>query len=243
MNMNPCQEYKVCVRSGASWRDYSRIRLRISVGKPYHEGAKLQAVVDWINKNPNITEVQVCVSDFLQRHNLIAYGEDEERASYMALLAGTSWMERNESILSGLQPKWSFTRWADWFGTDEFHEIHVAILRLEADDPAFKEKLNLDASSLARRKKLRDELIPKDLVQHSYKFVTEELAVFAMQSRHFPAAEVCPGTSLDAVKYLYGKNLPEILIPLKTRYIVRINFERRYLASAPSDRAFTAHIS
>ncbi|MCL2468798.1 MAG: tRNA-dependent cyclodipeptide synthase [Alphaproteobacteria bacterium] len=229
--MDSCQEYRVRVRNRSDWRNYARLRLLISVGKPYHEGEKLQAVVDWINKNPHITEVQVCVGDFLQRHNLIAYGEDEERASYMALLAGTSWIERNESILSGLQPKWSFTRWTDWFGIEEFYRTHAAILRLETENHAFKKSLDLDASSLAKRKELRGESVPKDLVQHSYNFVTEELAVFTMLSRCLPAAEVYPGTSLEAVKYLHGKDLPEILIPLKTRYIVRINFERIKLSS------------
>ncbi|MCL2506014.1 MAG: hypothetical protein FWE93_07295, partial [Alphaproteobacteria bacterium] len=40
---------------------------------------------------------------------------------------------------------------------------------------------------IAQRKELRGESIPKDFIQHSYNFITEELAVFAMQSRHLPA--------------------------------------------------------
>ena len=236
MNMNSYQEYKVCVQSSPSWRNYSRLRLRISVGQPNHEGAKLQAAVDWINRNPSVTEIQISVGDFLQRHNIIACGEDEERAGYMSLLAGTLWIERNESILSGLQPKWSFTRWTDWFDTDEFHKTHAAVLRLETDDPAFKEKIDLDTSLIAQRKELRGESIPKDFIQHSYNFITEELAVFAMQSRHLPAAEVYPGKPLETVRYLYGKeDLPELLAPFKTRYAVRISFEKRKAFSMPPE--------
>jgi len=41
-------EYKVMVKSGAAWRDYDTARLEISVGQPYHEGAKFEATVDWV---------------------------------------------------------------------------------------------------------------------------------------------------------------------------------------------------
>jgi hypothetical protein len=69
------------VKNGAGWRAFSRVRLLISVGQPYHEDRKLQAVVDWINRNPEIREVDVSVNDFLQRHNHIAAGMTEQEAS------------------------------------------------------------------------------------------------------------------------------------------------------------------
>lgn len=232
--MNTQQEYIVRVKNGAGWRSYSRLRLMISVGKLYHEGAKLRAVVDWINKNPGVVEVQVSVNDFLQRHNLIAYGSDEESAGHIATLAGTAWIDRNKETLAGLRAKWSFTRWEEWFGTEEYREAHAAILKLESEDQAFKEALKVDSSSLAKRKELRGEFVPENLVRCSYEYVTEELAIFALQSRRLPAAEVYPGTSLESVKYLYGKDLPEKLLTLKNRYVTRIDFERKKLQPAPS---------
>jgi hypothetical protein len=62
-------DYSVRVKSGSGWRQFSRVRLMISVGKDYHEGKKLAAVARWINRNPHIQEVHISDNDFLQRHN------------------------------------------------------------------------------------------------------------------------------------------------------------------------------
>ena len=80
--------YAARVKNGAGWRAFERVRLLISVGQPYHEGNKLRAVVDWINRNPSIQEVHVSVNDFLQRHNLIGAGIAAERAGAMSIAEG-----------------------------------------------------------------------------------------------------------------------------------------------------------
>ena len=51
-------DYSVRVKNGAGWRKHNRIRLMISVGKEYHEGKKLAAVVNWINRNPTIQAIR-----------------------------------------------------------------------------------------------------------------------------------------------------------------------------------------
>jgi hypothetical protein len=62
------------------------------------------------------------------------------------------------------------------------------------------------------------------LVAHSRDYITEELSVFADQSRELPAAEVYPGSNLASAHYLIGKTLPEPLEPLASRYFTRIDF-------------------
>jgi hypothetical protein len=56
--------------------------------------------------------------------------------------------------------------------------------------------------------------------------VKEELAVFALQSRALPAAEVYPGSNLASAQYLVGKSLPTAIAPLSNRYFTRIDFAR-----------------
>lgn len=225
MTHEPC--YIVRVKNGAGWRKFSRMRLMISVGKEYHEGNKLKAVVDWINRNAEIEEVQVSVNDYLQRHNLVAFGAEEEQAGRIASFEGTAWIERNEEILRGVQVPVSLTRWREWYGTTEYREAHVGLLKLMSEDAAFEETVHVDASSLAERRAKRGESVPARLVDCSRDYVLEELAVFALQSHSFPAVEVYPGTSLQSVTYLRGKALCEVLSPLSTRYVARIDFDRR----------------
>lgn len=224
--------YIVRVKNGAGWRQFSRLRLMVSVGKEYHEGNKLRAVVDWINRNHEIEEVQVSVNDYLQRHNLVAFGTEDEQAGHIARVQGTAWIERNEEILSGVSASLSFTRWEEWFGGGEYQEAHRALLSLAREDAAFEEIVNADASSLAERRAKRGEHVPPRLIECSREYVLEELAVFALQSGALPAVEVYPGTSLKSVAYLKGKTLPGILSPLSTRYVARIDFDRRRVVGA-----------
>jgi tRNA-dependent cyclodipeptide synthase len=217
-------DYSVRVKNGSGWRDYNRARLMISVGQPYHEGKKLQAVVDWINRNPDIREVHVSVNDLLQRHNLIAAGKSETDASAIALAEGGLWMARNQDTLSGIKAPVTFTRWHDWLGHPEFIATSTALSAYADQDVLFTEALAIDAQALASRKTQRGEPVPDRLVLHSHDYVTEELSVFALQTRELPAAEIYPGSNLASAKYLIGKTLPKPLAPLAERYFTRIDF-------------------
>ena len=220
--------YSVRVKNGAEWRRFARVRLMISVGQPYHEGEKLRAVVDWINRNPAIRDVQVSVNDLLQRHNHIAAGMDKQRASAVAALEGTAWIERNEAILADLHAPHSFTRWDDWLARPEFEPTREAIVGFAKTDAGFSAALEADAHALSERKRKRGEDTAgfDRLVEHSRAYVIEELAVFAIQAKSTPAAEVYPGSNLASSQYLVGKKLPELIAPLAERYFTRVDFAR-----------------
>ncbi|MGA8499761.1 MAG: hypothetical protein WB764_30060 [Xanthobacteraceae bacterium] len=240
--------YSVRVKTGAGWRRHGRVRLMISVGKEYHEGAKLKAAVDWINRNPTIREVHVSVNDHLQRHNLVAAGMSEQRAGAVALAEGVRWMERNAGILAEIKAAgWYTTRWRDWFDRPDFAARLAALseyARADAGrarahgsppDRSFDDALDADARALAERRVKRGEPIAnlERLIVHSRDYVREELAVFAMQAAERPAAEVYPGSNLQSAMYLLDKELPEAIRPLASRYFTRIDFARINLAPEP----------
>ena len=221
--------YSARVKNGAGWRSFGRVRLLISVGQPYHEGPKLQAIIDWINRNPQVGEVHVSVNDFLQRHNLIAAGISEERAGAVALAEGALWIARNQDILGGIATaKPHVTRWRDWLDQPGFAAAHAAIMDHAYTDALFEESIEADAHALAERKIKRGEIVADvdRLVDHSRAYVVEELAVFAMQTGSLPAAEVYPGSNLNSAAYLVGKPLPPAIAPLAERYFTRVDFAR-----------------
>jgi len=221
-------DYCVRVKSGASWRQFNRIRLMISVGRPYHEGGKLKAVAYWINRNPTIKEVHVSVCDLLQRHNYMAAGMPDQQACAAASLEGTLWIERNEEILESIKANTQITRWEEWLNRPEFLPIHNAILDYAKSDILFEEALDADAHMFTERKQKRGENVPNvdRWVAHSKDYLTEELAVFAMQCRELPAADVYPGSVLASADYLVNKTLPEHIAPLASRCFTRIGFDR-----------------
>jgi len=142
-------DYSVRVKNGAGWRAFDRVRLMISVGQPYHEGGKLQAVVDWLNRNPKIGEVHVSVNDLLQRHNYMAAGMSEQKASAAALAEGTLWLERNADILSGIKAATTITRWEEWLAHPDFPGTSNAFAAYAHGDALFEEALHADAHAPA----------------------------------------------------------------------------------------------
>jgi tRNA-dependent cyclodipeptide synthase len=228
-------DYSVRVKNGAGWREFNRVRLMISVGKEYHEGKKLEAVVNWINRNPNIHEVHISVNDTLQRHNYEAAGMSKEQAARFAAAEGSLWMVRNGDILDGIKAKKYFTRWDEWFGKTEFQATQRELLDHAKADPCFEEAMAKDAHALAERKTKRGEPVPSSLVTHSQDYIEEEMAVFAMQTATLPAAEVYPGSNLLGASYLLGKKgLPEAIRPLARRYFTRIDFDRINVTPMPA---------
>ncbi|ATL67288.1 tRNA-dependent cyclodipeptide synthase [Nocardia terpenica] len=83
--------------------------LLVSVGAAYHEGEKLGATVDLINRS-GFGQVTVAVADTLQRHNLDvpaaeAYGLSRRR--------GDQWLARNEPLLTQIHTDTTVLRWDD----------------------------------------------------------------------------------------------------------------------------------
>lgn len=245
--------YSVRVKTGKGWRQHNRVRLLVSVGQQYHEGAKLAAVVAWINRNPEIREVHVSVNGYLQRHNLIAAGMPANDAGEAALAAEVRWMERNRGILADIRSAGCYmTRWRDWFDRPEF-AVRLASLdayaRTQQEANAARQAQNLrplptlddaiecDATAFAGRK-VNPESEPEmhdRLVAHSRDYVREELSVFAMQAEALPAAEVYPGSNLASAVYLLGRDdLPAPLRSLARREFTRIDFARIQAPVGPS---------
>ncbi|MGE3284178.1 MAG: hypothetical protein AB7O13_24805 [Alphaproteobacteria bacterium] len=224
--MIPNFDYAARVKNGAGWRAFERVRIFISVGQPYHEGNKLRAAVDWINRNPSIQEVHVSVNDFLQRHNLIASGIAAERAGATSIAEGGLWIACNQDTLNRLQMHCRVTRWCDWYDQSCFPATLSSLTDYACADVIFEEAIERDAHALAARKAKRGEAVPyfEKLVQHSRDYVTEELAVFALQAKALPAAEVYPGSNLASAEYLVSKALPPAIEPLATRHFTRIDF-------------------
>lgn len=229
--------YSVRPKKGGDWRKYSRVRLMISVGQEYHEGKKLEALVDWINKNPHIKEVHISINDLLQRHNFMAEEMPEEQATAKTMDEGKAWKHRNEEVLNRIKCKKTYTFWHEWLSAPEFVETHNQLLSHIKFDPLLDEAIASDAISLMTRRSNQGKFVPDSFVRHSKEYLEEELAVFAMQTNAMPAAEIYPGSNLECAKYFLDPRrqslLPEKLKPLGSRHFVHMGFEpRKYSTSA-----------
>ena len=226
------QKYKLTVKNGAGWRHHASVRLLISVGQPYHEGEKLTALFDWINRNPSISRVQICVNDYLQRWNYIANGTSPDIAKEQASLAGAEWIARNENLFQTLTCQdIDIIRWATWLNKPLYNEasnaLETTLCTTQGRDLAASIKADCEAI-LTRRKKHFAVTNDQTFLECSSSFIKEELAVIAVQQFEKPMADVYPGSVLQSTKWFQdtAASVPEILLPLKKRYFCRVDFSR-----------------
>lgn len=86
--------------------------LGISVGQPYHEGEKLEAIIEEINEN--FSRCFVEIGDSLQRYNNLMLGSSEEKAYHEAVSMGETWKERNFEIIQKLKIPYEVHSWDKW---------------------------------------------------------------------------------------------------------------------------------
>jgi len=179
--------------------------------------------------------VHVGVNDLLQRHNAEAQGVSGEQATALALAEGALWLARNEPMLSLMNAPRVTTRWQEWLAHKDFKVALRAMRQLAQDDLGLADALEQDSTAVAERRIKRGEFAGdlETMRAHSREYVLEEMAVFALQCRDIPAAEVYPGSNLAAAGYLVGRKLPDVLAPLSSRHFTRIDFAR-VSAVAPS---------
>jgi tRNA-dependent cyclodipeptide synthase len=213
-------KYKIRVKSCPNWRDYQRACLAISVGKSAHEGGKLEAAVDWINRN--FDSCIVDCSDTLQRWNLLNMSMDTAHAE--TLRWGDEWLRRNKAILARLTIPTKIIRWDHWLDHPEFAATHEAFKFLYQNHTAFRAALDQDTEDfLARQVGGFDKAI---IIASSRGYILEEIAAHTLLNRELPAAKIYPSHSLEALRVVREGLIREAPKGLEGEYHTRITFDR-----------------
>ncbi|PQQ23292.1 hypothetical protein [Photorhabdus hindustanensis] len=138
----------------------SKVILLISVGQKYHEGDKLAATIDLINKS-GFSSCTIAVADTLQRHNYL--GMSYEAAYRFTYELGTSWIARNSEVLAALSIPNNILRWDEALNDISYLAFREDIEGLYVNDPAYKEAINETIGIFIDRMVKRDPSI--DTVQ------------------------------------------------------------------------------
>ncbi len=191
-------KYKVKPLKKGGDQSLSTARLDISVGMEYHEGAKLEATVEWAKSR--YQSVIISVADTLQRYNL--------NGDYaLSLALGDEWIERNQDIIKGC----IIQRWDDVINHPYYDIRRVQALYLS--NRAFRLLIEDQINSLKFQKTSREA---------SVEYLLEEIAGFAVLFRTQPAIDIYPGSFLKLWE-AFRKNLipvsPRILASASTLQI------------------------
>jgi hypothetical protein len=234
------QQYIVDVKNGAGWRRYEALRILVSVGQAYHNGTKLQAVIDWVNKNTNqLQAVQIAVNDLLQGWNALANGVGGGKAFYDAEKNGDEWLKQHDGMLQSFKvASVTITRWGFWLEHPNYPITEQRLAELIADtENGLKDSIRLASEQILERRLKHTDVPNKDrFLDYSRQFIKEEIVVLALmhnepvihQQPNVKAADVYPGSILPCMDWFRNPTrvLPDELVSLRDRYFCRVDFHR-----------------
>lgn len=128
--------------------------LPISVGQPYHEGEKLLATINLINKS-QLAHCTIVIADSLQKHNLI----NDPHPYETSMLLGDNWLERNKNILDTLTISHQIIRWDPWLKHNKYAEYRCAIEKEYISNPNYRHAFDESIHQFIQRKSARNEEI------------------------------------------------------------------------------------
>ncbi|WP_190128069.1 tRNA-dependent cyclodipeptide synthase [Streptomyces mashuensis] len=130
-----------------------RAILLVSVGQRYHEGDKLRATVELVNRS-GFQQLTVAVADTLQRTNYLRLGPEDAYAR--ALREGDEWLERNDKLLGRLTVAHDVLRWDEALQDPSYPGFRQRVEQAYAQNPAYREAVHATIGKFIERLLARD---------------------------------------------------------------------------------------
>ncbi|MBU0800510.1 MAG: tRNA-dependent cyclodipeptide synthase [Alphaproteobacteria bacterium] len=219
--------YAVKVKQSPGWNKNPVGMISISQGQEAHEGAKLDALLQWGIDNHHTCLLNI--SDTLHRHNLIRMGIAPDDAMQAAYRLGNEWMQRNADILNRHKHKMHrIHRWNDWLTHPQFESVHAMVLAHYDHAPTFRAAALADIEKFIGRKKGHGVDVEYDrLHKSSHIYLLEETAAYIIMARTYAANRVYPAKPLLTFEYLrHTPDLPPLLRGMEKAMCVRVLFKR-----------------
>lgn len=213
-------KYKIRARGQWDFRDFDTVRMEISVGQPYHEGAKMEAAMQWAFRN--FDRVVLILGDSPQRYNIMfRNGYSEENAQILARGAGDAWLKRNADYIQGAE----ITRWDDWKRKPECLINRAMVSRLYMENPAFRATILKAMDEFAQRNRIGGGDLPRYMAL-TEQYLLEETAVFATAFNELGGISAYPGSFLETWESCINSTDPLIPAGLKKAHWTRITFDK-----------------
>ncbi len=215
--------YKLRARGKWDWREFDTVRMEISVGQPYHEGAKLEAAMDWAREN--FKRRVIILGDSPQRYNLMfKTGFKEENAEKIARGAGDSWLQRNQEYLKGIE----ITRWNEWKQASTYLMNRAAVSRLYNENVDFRNSIHNAMQAFTERNPIAGETKDRFCLL-SEQYLLEETSVFATAYNALGGISAYPGDFLTLWEMFIDNQNPLVPQGLRKAHHVRLTFDKRHV--------------
>ncbi|GAA5108657.1 tRNA-dependent cyclodipeptide synthase [Nocardia iowensis] len=149
--------------------------LLVSVGADYHEGEKLAATIDLINRS-NFGRCAIAVADTLQRHNLSG-GTDIDRHA-RARIAGDEWITRNIGYLNQIDCPTNILRWDFALSHPRYGDLYDAVEQAYETDDRYRNAVDSTIDRFIERRLTREPDVDQDMVRKSCRaYLLEECPI------------------------------------------------------------------
>lgn len=204
--------------------DYSLpVRFQISMFSQHCTGKYLYAMLNWVG-NQNIENIELQISDTLQKYNLIWRKKIEPiDAKAMADQVGIHWLQDNRNaIWSALEnfDKVSVSHWENFTRHAKFKDTVLKFQDLYDNDIGFRGAVVDEVNGYFIRINRSATKARKEL---STQYLIEELAVSEITSRYMPANEIYPGPRHKAEIYLCNSGILEHDFFLRDMSFIQLN--------------------
>ena len=190
--------------------------LLVSVGADYHEGEKLGATIDLINRS-NFGQITVAVADTLQRHNLdLPAG----RAYELSRRRGDQWIDRNRPLLDRIGSDVDVLRWDDALSHADYPGFLHRVQAAYADDAAYRTAINSTIDRFMARREGDGPLENAAAVRHGcLTYLLEECPIiqplWASQGYDFVIYPQQISTAMQATRDLFVDDDHVAWLPLR----------------------------
>lgn len=180
--------YKV---KATGWQGYEVCSLDISVGQEYHEGEKLKAAIEWINKKP-FKRCIINIADSLQRHNLA----NTENPYESSIKLGEQWLWRNKKLLDQINIGFEIIHWDSWINDAQFSEA------LQWIENEYSRNENFNALVSDHMEDFTNRCLGREQ-SNSIKYLLEEFAVQVLMDQRIGSyVMLYPRNRLDAERMI-----------------------------------------
>lgn len=200
------------LKTRPNFNAYDTAAIGISINSRNHEGFALEAIVDWVNSQPTFQKCVIDLSDTLHRHNLNFLGYSLGEAYGVVYNAGDKWIKDNQHILQNLRMPFEIIRWDTWLNSKEFVRNKLMVERAIIYNKNFRNALNYDIECFASRQYragLSRNKIDR-MLEGSYNYLIEELAVHSIFFDKIPSISVYPGRQQKSFKLMRQGMVPNV---------------------------------
>ncbi len=178
--------------------------LLISVGQPYHEGEKFKATIALVNRR--FKSCMLMVADTLQRYNIQAQQDIEEKLAYkQSLIKGDEWLSRNKSSIEILSIPYKILRWDDYLANEQFSYKLDFVKTLYSQNNSFKIAINATIEEYINRANRSSFSSEKILYLKKYclGYLLEECAIMLLWWQQGIEFEIYPTPRNAAMRAIY----------------------------------------